>query len=123
MAADDRTPSAVKALKQRLEALESEKRELLTELARLQTTNDVADAKAPLEATTSVTAASACQGQALQITVSRPRRCVPTAVAERELGQVRLLSCLPQRVGAGHLREAASEVRRMPASCVRRGIG
>jgi hypothetical protein len=59
MAADDRTPSAVYALKQRLEALESEKSELVAELTRLQRNQDaVAEARAPSAATGSVNAAS-----------------------------------------------------------------
>ena len=59
MAADDRTPSAVYALKQRLEALESEKSELLAELTRLQRNQDaVAEARAPSAATGSVNAAA-----------------------------------------------------------------
>ncbi len=59
MAADDRTPSAVYALKQRLAALESEKNELLAELTRLQRNQDaVAEARAPSAATDSVNAAS-----------------------------------------------------------------
>jgi hypothetical protein len=59
MAADDRTRSAVYALKQRLEALKSEKSELLAELARLQCNQDaVAEARAPSAATGSVNAAS-----------------------------------------------------------------
>ena len=59
MAADDRTPSVVNALKHRLEALESEKRELLSELARLQRNQDaVAEARAASVVTGSVNAAS-----------------------------------------------------------------
>jgi len=59
MAADDRTPSAVNALKQRLEALESERRRLLAELSRLQRTDDaVAEARVPSAATGSVSAVS-----------------------------------------------------------------
>jgi hypothetical protein len=59
MAADDRTLLPVYALKQRLEALESEKSELLAELARLQCNQDaVAEARAPSAATGSVNAAS-----------------------------------------------------------------
>jgi len=59
MAADDRTPSAVYALKQRLEALESEKSELLAELTRLRRNQDaVAEPRAPSAATGSVSAAS-----------------------------------------------------------------
>jgi len=59
MAADDRIRSAVYALKQRLEALESEKSELLAELTRLQRNQDaVAEARAPSAATGSANAAS-----------------------------------------------------------------
>ncbi len=59
MAADHRTPSAVNALKQRLETLESERRELLAELARLQRNEDaVAEAGAASATTGSVSAAS-----------------------------------------------------------------
>lgn len=59
MAADDRTPSAVNALKQRLEALASEKRGLLAELAQLQRKESSgAEARAPSAATGSVNAAS-----------------------------------------------------------------
>ena len=59
MAADHRTLSAVNALKQRLETLESERRELLAELARLQRNEDaVAEAGAASAATGSVNAAS-----------------------------------------------------------------
>ncbi len=64
MAADHRTPSAVNALKQRLEALESERRELLSELARLQRNEDaVAEAGVASAATGSVNAASAAAGK------------------------------------------------------------
>ncbi len=59
MAGEDLMPSAVSALKQRLEALESEKQELLAELARLKRTeNAVAEAAALSRATGPVNAAS-----------------------------------------------------------------
>lgn len=59
MAADDRMPSAVNALRRRLEALEAEKREFLEELARLQLNQDgVAESSASSAPSRSVTAAS-----------------------------------------------------------------
>lgn len=59
MAADDRMPSAVNALKRRLEALEAEKRELVDELARLQLNQGgVAESSASSAPSRSVSAAS-----------------------------------------------------------------
>ncbi len=59
MAADDRTSAAVKVLKLRIQALESERRDLLAELARLQRNEDaVSDAGAASAAAGSVNASS-----------------------------------------------------------------
>jgi superfamily II DNA or RNA helicase len=59
MAADHRTAAAVNALRQRLEAIESERRGLLAELARLQGSQDtVGEAREELAVTDSVNAAS-----------------------------------------------------------------
>ena len=49
----------------------------------------------------------------LPLAVPRPRRRLPAPVREPEDRQVRLRARLRQRVGAGHLREAAHQVRRV----------
>ena len=62
------------------------------------------------------TSSSAGEDRAVSVALPRPRRRLPASIREPEDGQVRVCARLRQRMGAGHLREAAHQMRRVSQS-------